>query len=248
MITIPKHLFFIWLGDQIPLYVTFSIEEYKKLNPSFEITFIKYKISEIEKIYNSKKIQNEYDQLILNAINEIILHKDTYKQTFYRKLIDGQYLYYHNRLRFIQLLADIFRLEVLNKFGGIYVDCDTFPLKPFDDTILAQPFIVQTYINLIYDKTVYPHIIYDNYFIGTNSMLKIYSFQQPELQPLLQNNNKWWINLDYIFNKKKFYSLKLNQKNVRKNNDFYIEHYCDGTWKNKNGIVRTPLCSFDKLI
>lgn len=245
---IPKQLFFIWLGDQIPLYANFSISEYKKINPDFEITFLTYKIFEIEEIFFTKKTRNRYDQLLLNAINEILLHKDKYKQTFYRKLIDGQYLYYHGKLGFIQLLADIFRLEVLNEFGGIYVDCDTFPLKPFDECILAQPFIVQTYLNLIYDKNVQSHIISDNYFIGTNSVLKIYSFQQPELQPLLQNNDKWWIDLNYIFNKKRFYSLTLNQDNIKKNNAFYIEHYCDGTWKNKNGIVRTPSCYFDRFL
>lgn len=245
---IPKRIFFIWLGDQIPLYAKFSVKEYKKINPGFEIIFINYKIIEIEQIFFSKKITNKYDQLLLNAINEIIFHKDKYKQIFYRKLINGQILYYHNRIRFIQLLADVFRLEILNEFGGIYIDCDTFPLKPFDDYILLKPFIVQSYLNLVHDKNVYPHIILDNYFIGTTCTTKIYSFYQSNLQPVLQNNNKWWININYIFNRKRFYSLQLKQENIIKTGNFYIEHYCDGTWKRKNGIIRTPICKLDKFI
>lgn len=76
---IPKRLFFIWLGDHIPLYAKFSISEYKKINPDFEITFLTYKISEIEEIFFTKKTRNRYDQLLLNAINEILLHKDKYR-------------------------------------------------------------------------------------------------------------------------------------------------------------------------
>ena len=33
-------------------------------------------------------------------------------------------------------LSDAFRFYLLNKYGGIYLDLDTFPVKPFDDKLL----------------------------------------------------------------------------------------------------------------
>jgi mannosyltransferase OCH1-like enzyme len=62
-------------------------------------------------------------------------------------------------LDFIQTLADIFRLAVLNKYGGIYLDCDTYPLKPFDSLLMTKNFTVarHTYNNII---------IPDSFFMG----------------------------------------------------------------------------------
>jgi mannosyltransferase OCH1-like enzyme len=34
-------------------------------------------------------------------------------------------------------LSDAFRFYLLNKYGGIYLDLDTFPVKPFDDKLLS---------------------------------------------------------------------------------------------------------------
>ena len=39
--------------------------------------------------------------------------------------------------KFISILCNILRIELLNKYGGIYLDCDTFPLRPFDDYLLS---------------------------------------------------------------------------------------------------------------
>jgi mannosyltransferase OCH1-like enzyme len=37
-----------------------------------------------------------------------------------------------------QLQADIARYEILHQFGGFYADCDTVPLKPLDESVLAH--------------------------------------------------------------------------------------------------------------
>jgi hypothetical protein len=39
-IEIPKRLFFIWFGNQIPDFVRFSIENHKIINKNFQIVFI----------------------------------------------------------------------------------------------------------------------------------------------------------------------------------------------------------------
>ena len=220
---------------------------YKELNPDFKINFIHYNVTEIENIYFNNYIETKYDELLLNSINEILNSIKKYRHTLYRTLLDGQRIYYHNELRFIQLLADIYRLEILNEFGGIYLDCDTYPLKKFDDKLLEKSFIVQTYINTINNNKVFSHVISDNYFIGLDKNIKLYNYKQDNIERILQTNDKWWISIDYLMNKRNFFLLKLSNDSIRRSNDFYIEHYCDGNWKNKNGKIRTPLCRLDNI-
>jgi mannosyltransferase OCH1-like enzyme len=69
---IPKKIFFIWLGNNIPLYIKYVINEYKKINPDFSINFIHYNINQIENIFYNKDIYNIYDKLLYNSILSII--------------------------------------------------------------------------------------------------------------------------------------------------------------------------------
>lgn len=242
-----KNIFLIWLGDKIPLYVKYVVNEYKIINPTFNVKFIHYSIKQIEDIYFNKNIRNKYDQLLYNSIIAIITHNDLYKQNMYRQLINGQKIFHNENIRFIQILADIFRLELLNNISGIYVDCDTFPLKPFDSLLLEKSFFVKRHVNMLNKLKTQVQIISDNYFIGVAQNDKIYTYQNT--YTLLQTYNNWWNNINYILNKYKFYKLKLTQKNIirQKIENFYIEHYCDNTWKNINGIIRTPICKLDSI-
>jgi mannosyltransferase OCH1-like enzyme len=45
---IPKILHFIWFGNNIPSYVYFSINTFKRINPDFSIHFIHKTINELE--------------------------------------------------------------------------------------------------------------------------------------------------------------------------------------------------------
>lgn len=53
-----------------------------------------------------------------------------------------QLMFYGNKASFIQVLSDIVRIELLNEFGGIYMDCDTFPLKKFPVELLTKDFFI----------------------------------------------------------------------------------------------------------
>ena len=58
------------------------------------------------------------------------------------------------------------RFYLLDKYGGIYLDCDTFPVKPFDDLLLQNEFFAcRSFIgkNDIYDDIC----AYDIFFIGS---------------------------------------------------------------------------------
>jgi len=62
---------------------------------------------------------------------------------------------------------------LVSTFGGIYVDCDTFPMKPFDDALLQmQQFTVARH----YDndaKLINKNIGIDNYFFGSVASKKL---------------------------------------------------------------------------
>ena len=67
----------------------------------------------------------------------------------------------------MQVLSDIYRLKLVSEFGGLYVDCDTFPLKPFDDKLLQlKRFMVARHYNNIASSTE-NNIGDDNYFLGS---------------------------------------------------------------------------------
>ena len=105
---IPKQIFFIWLGDNKPNYVDFAVKTFREVNPSFKIDLIEWKIYDIE---------NPKDPLLVESIDSAIKlnRKDR---------------------KFIQSVANIYRYTLLRKYGGIYLDCDTFPVRPFDDKLL----------------------------------------------------------------------------------------------------------------
>ena len=232
---IPKILHFIWFG-YMPNYVSFCIENFKKINPTFQINFVHRTPKQLENIYFENKIENEIDQLIFNIINGIL------NTTYYYELTKQQRLFLSRfgNIPFIQLLADIFRMELLNKYGGIYLDCDTFPIKKFDDEILSyKNFCVWADVHNVKEK--------NNYFIGSNGKDFIDNYFSDKLTPLFLTNN-FMLKLqnkkpfDFKLRRIKFFALKLS------NNDFdddknYIEHYSDFTW----GRKKVEFTKFDFL-
>lgn len=96
------------------------------------------------------------------------------------------------------------RLELLNTFGGLYVDCDTLPMRPFDDKLLS-----------LAQFTVAMHmrgsscIIPDYWFMGRDTASpEIHSyFSVPHT--LLQTDEKWWTNVQHVSNKAKFFKLQM---------------------------------------
>lgn len=239
-IMIPKQLFMIWFGDNIPNYVQFSINAYKEANPDFIVKLIYFSIKNIEDIYNGK-INSIYDKMLNEVIFDILNKNEKYKNILnktYMYILQHQEVFYGKEIRFIQLLSDIYRLRIIQEFGGIYVDCDTFPLKPFDNQLLQLGSFI---VNRHYNNNASNNVADDNYFFGSISNSNI----QNSIK-LLQTNDKWWSNIQYLINKKKFYELKF--KYVQQFNQLnYIEHYFDGNWKNKNGRIRTPKCFLDVI-
>lgn len=229
-------LHFIWIGPQVS-YVNQSINSYKALNKNFKINYIHYQPIQLENIYFNKYITTKNDKIVYNLLIKI------FNKIEYYNIIIRQILFFKmfGNIPFLQLFCDILRLELLNIYGGIYVDCDTFAMKPFDSYILnLNNFCV-------YDK-IEDFCEINNYFIGSNKEKHIDNYFNG-LTPLYQTNNYMLKShfkkpLDYQIRRIKFLTNKLSIndfKNVKTNN--YIEHYSDFTW----GKKKIQYTQFDKL-
>lgn len=230
---IPKILHFIWLGNYMPSYVLFSIQSFKKMNETFDIHFLHYTIDQIE----SLDVKTDDDYLLQRTINGILCKCDKYLNVMQHCK--------QNNLMFIQLLSDIYRLEILNFYGGIYLDCDCFPKRSFDDEMLSyEQFIVQRHF-------VYNLLENDNYFIGTQKdkiLWDIFDKKTAQhIKKLIQTERNWYNNIEYLKLKKKFIDCKLQIGESFSNKDFYIDHYSMKTWKDCGKGIQTPICKYDKI-
>ena len=243
---IPKQLFQIWIGDNIPKYAIFSNLAYKKLNKDFEIIFLHLTTKDLFDIYINGHSICQYDNEIKTSIDCILDKNDKYTD-----FVKIQTNVYGKNIRVIQLLSDILRLELLNTYGGIYVDCDTYPVKSFDEQLLSyNKFVVERHFDTGFSyNTNQLHI--DNYFFGTSGKKddQIYNYEADDkIIKLLQTSKNWFKDIQYIYRKKQFFNQKLTNK-MFNDKSFYIEHYHDNNWKINNlGKIRSQLCFLDKML
>lgn len=146
---IPKQIFFIWIGDNIPKYVNFSINAFKNLNKDFTIDLIHIECLETSKnidvIETKKELENKDSKL--------------YKIYDSKWKYDNLYTKVGKNVHF----CDVFRIYIINKYGGIYLDCDTFPIRQFDDELLSHKCFSTR--NYYYTKKCGPW--HDIFFLGT---------------------------------------------------------------------------------
>ena len=232
-IKIPKQLFFIWLGDNKPNYVDFSIDSFKRKNPDFKINFINYTINDIENI--NKIHKSVYDIDVSNCI-EYILDKKNNIYSYYKNQ------FYNKHRMFCQTLANILRYELINNYGGIYLDCDTFCLRSFDDYILSKKsFCCYTFVT--YDNE---HRHRDCYFLGK---MKDDSYKIRDCYGIFDvipcTKYHYYENTDWLYKRSLFYDCKLYDY---EDGEYYIDHFADRTWKKDiNNKIRTPLCKYDNM-
>ena len=152
---IPKRIFMIWLGNVVPAYASTSVSLFSKEYSDYDIEFIKYKINDLRKVRDGH-IRSDIDGILAECMHEIF---DIGDSSAYSAYIKNQLTIYGKSMRNIILLSDMFRLGLLNTFGGIYVDVDSSPVKRFDERLMSnERFCV---CRQPYGKT-FP----DNYFMG----------------------------------------------------------------------------------
>ena len=121
---IPKRLIFIWLGSEIPDYGRFCMQNFKKVNPNFEIMLV-----------HEPNIENIQNKDLKDCLS--FIHSENYN--FYKHMVVRPWAKKHlfGEVGHITAISDAFRFYLLNKYGGIYLDLDTFPVKSFDDKLLS---------------------------------------------------------------------------------------------------------------
>lgn len=238
---IPKILHFIWLGNPPPKYAEHSINAFKEVNPEFRINFAYIPTRRLEDIWFKKRIENENEQVAYDSVGYILTRGK------YREYIEHQLRIYGGNLRFIQFLSDVMRLELVNRFGGIYLDTDAFPVNPFDDGLLAlRRFIVVRHYQRNFIQS-------DNYFFGSEKDFGSGEFkfpfgEKPDACQIIQTTPGWNSDLKFLRNKMNFFNCKLKIGEWSLNPDFYIDHFVRGNWNTSSGKpVSTPISRFDLL-
>lgn len=216
---IPRVLYFIWFGSELPRWAKYAIEAYRKMNPGFNI-----------KVYNEIDINNTTNQDIIECWNEINNPGSKLSTQYYKKF-STQYLSNSPYVRF----SDSFRFFLLNKYGGIYLDCDTFPIKSFDDELMNNKFFMTKRLG---GQT-------DIYFIGSipGQAYNMFALDEegnehgsPEVKHAQMTDAEIYEVLGGNFKlmRDKFFNCKLQIGEHYNDPDYaYIDHFVKRSWLNK---------------
>lgn len=235
-----KLIHFIWIGQK-PYYLDYVLSAYKTLNDDCQISLLHYTINQLQNLFFNKHIEVEQDKIVFNLLNDIIFNNK------YHELIDilitGKEHINYSNTPFIQLFCDILRLELLNIYGGIYVDCDTFPLKPFDEALFNHEKF------LVYDK-ISDTLVPNNYFIGLRKGAFWNNYFDGQCTKIVQYNNQQFIrfnskkSFDFMVRRIKFFKCRLSLDDFKDiNTTDYFEHYSEFRW----GLGKVELTKFDDI-
>jgi hypothetical protein len=123
----------------------------------------------------------------------------------------------------------------LYKYGGIYLDCDTFPVRPFDDALLNH-----TEFDVTISWGWNQFITRDVFFLGKCN--KKYLETHPKNHVFLYPHTE---TMKFFELRDKFFNCTLKYGEYYGDPKYYyINHYHDFTWNPKN--LKTPLCKFDE--
>lgn len=216
-----KNMIFIWFGSQLPKFGRHVINEYQKCNPSFNTI-----------VCIEPNIENPTNIDFTNMSKELM--SDT--TNFYWKLLNRTFARQNCRTRngMLSNLADCMKFWLLNKYGGIYLDLDTFPVKPFDDKLLEKRFAVKqnnSFCDLFFlgcEKQQvfkdYVHFNKSGYEQFSKNIHQIY-------YPYLSEDNSKYANEDSIkLLETASYENGSKLLNIELEN-YYIDHYNFKTWQ-----------------
>lgn len=204
---IQKNLFFIWFGSK-PKYVDFCVSNFHKINLDFNIKTYFYTD---EDVLLSKQFKGPIYDLVGKKIIEDSIYNTETNDDFLKT--------YHNKDIIYKIsLSDRLRYLLIYRYGGIYLDCDTFPIKPFDDELLSLENFCVTQGE---DKG-------DIFFIGRN---KDTNFKDCVKLSTNSHYDKLWNNKKFINMCTKFNNCELVY------GDYFNdpkEHYIDHYWIREN--------------
>ena len=256
--SIERNLLFVWIGDELPIYAHNCMNAYKRMNPTFNVVLKHFTVHDVE---------HPEDPLLRKVVDAILEVKDGLRNKHYdfikRYLDEGR--------RFCQVVANLLRFVALEEMGGIYLDMDTLPMRPFDDQLLASGSFNsictgwrdrKLWNELHKDgKELYPEVwdvdscqffrFPDIFMIGHAK--NIFSFEYTQYVGM-QNNyntgeylrNQFLHDPTFLAMRGKFLRGKLKECQYDGSGK-YIAHFFDGTWMSdeEHPVIRTPKCKYD---
>lgn len=235
MNNIPKILWFIWLGDNKPNYADYTMKTFKEVNPDFQINFLNCTTEQLNNLSYDTNYTG-YDKDIFFCIEEIL----NYKYSIYYTTINKYLNISDKKRKCVVVLVNILRQHLLNKYGGIYLDCDTFPLRPFDEDLLK--------LNSFYVDTACGSNHYrfaDLYFLGKkndNVFRDDYLIYEHRINI---HHNDYHNSTHWNECRKKYFDLNLKYKEYNNIDNYYIEHFEDNSWFLNS--PKSKLCKYDNL-
>ena len=220
---IQKQLFFAWIGNELPIYTQNAIKWFNELNPDFKINVI---------IMDGNNFENNNEICVRNTYKHIynVLKKDDRSDEFYdfiKMVTDPNY---NAKRHFMAYFTDVLRYELLSTYGGIYLDCDTFPVRSFDDKLLTlnyfqargfskdhQPYYDRYFWG--YDKTCPDYVIAEKYFRKNFNNLDIKEYLTFTEEKKCYKNEF----VKGILTPNLFSDIKL-----------YVQHYMTGLWTKRS--------------
>jgi len=127
---IPERIFIIWLGNAVPEYAKVSAGLFSREYPNWNVEFVRYRVSEMERICRGG-VKSDIDGVMFRTAREVFGGG-----TAFSEYVENQKRIYGKNMKKLMLLSDIFRIELLNSFGGIYIDADTVPGMRFDERLM----------------------------------------------------------------------------------------------------------------
>lgn len=210
---IPKRIFFIWIGDKKEPYVDYAVNAFTQINPTYNVMLKHY-----NPLDDSDEMFNHCIDIYLNRVNGTvnISPDDTISETLnaiinhLRKRNNTVITRDNIPKKHYAFISDMIRFYLLYKHGGIYIDCDTYPVKPFDDKILERNFRSRN----------------DIYFLGCKENEKFrFTWKNPEVISMPEAYK-------YSDNEREdFYNCKLKIPDREYPSNYYIHHFIKRSWK-----------------
>lgn len=138
----------LWFGKELPENFEYVKNAYQLANPDFNI-----------KVYHELDIKHSSNPDIKECREMIMRGNNKYSMIFDAPHFKGNQ--YTDDVVFNTCFSDTFRCFLIDKYGGIYVDCDTFPAKSFDEKLLSHK---KFHCTVKWSIAVYPQL--DIFFIG----------------------------------------------------------------------------------
>lgn len=216
---IQKNIFFIWFGDR-PRYVDNCVQAFRQVNQDFNIRT--YFFSDVHNTSNED-------------IEECIVACQR-KNTFFNSWVNR--LYYRDVCKCENAKwSDALRWHLLNKYGGIYLDCDTWPVKRFDWRLVSkQSFFVTRTTNKFFYR--------DSFFMGFERNFLTNKFINSTYINFNTTENKIWESenkyIDVLRMKmgENIFNYQIPEKLQSTNYEQSKKMFLDGTLKPNNGYLK----------